>query len=81
MSLVLVVLVGVLFATDMQGEACGPWIETALESMLVSNAAASRLAIAAGARACTDVTGFGLGGHLIEMLRASGADAELCAAQ
>ncbi len=68
---------GVLFATDMMGEACGPWIEAALESMLTSNGPASRLARAAGVRACTDVTGFGLGGHMLEMLRASGLDAEL----
>jgi selenide,water dikinase len=36
--------------------------------MLQSNAAASRLALDYQASACTDITGFGLAGHLLEML-------------
>jgi selenide,water dikinase len=36
--------------------------------MLQGNRAAAELAIAHGASACTDITGFGLLGHLLEML-------------
>jgi selenide,water dikinase len=68
---------GVLFAADMTGDARGIDIEAAIRSMLVSNAGAAAAAHEAGANACTDVTGFGLGGHLIEMLRGCGLDAEL----
>ncbi len=66
---------GVLFHADMQGRARGPWIESAIASMLASNAAAARLARAAGAAAATDVTGFGLAGHLGRMAAKSGVTA------
>ncbi len=36
--------------------------------MLASNGPAAELALAHGATACTDITGFGLLGHLLEML-------------
>ncbi len=68
---------GVVFAADMRAEAPGETVDAALASMLRSNAAAARVFRACGATSCTDVTGFGLLGHLVEMLRASGADAEL----
>jgi selenide, water dikinase len=46
--------------------------EAALVEMERLNAVASRLALAHGARAATDVTGFALAGHALGMARASG---------
>ena len=68
---------GVVFHADMQGLSRGPWLQAALDSVVRSNAAALHVARAAGARALTDITGFGLVGHLGEMLRASRVSAEL----
>jgi len=65
---------GTLFAAHMQLLADGRDISAAVESMLQSNAAAAELAVAHGASACTDITGFGLLGHLLEML-----DTDRCA--
>ena len=55
-------------------------VQAAVASMTLLNADASRAALAAGVRAATDVTGFGLLGHLHRMLAASGAAARLWAA-
>jgi selenide,water dikinase len=68
---------GVLFAAAMRGAARAAWLEAALQSMCASNRAAVPVLQRHGARACTDVTGFGLVGHLMEMLRASRASAAL----
>lgn len=59
---------GVLFAAHMQLCADGRDIDAAMRMMLQSNSAAARLALSHGATAATDVTGFGLWGHLWEML-------------
>ena len=68
---------GTLFAADMRHKAKGPWIATALASMLQSNQEAARCLFAHGATACTDVTGFGLLGHLVEMIKPSHIDVEI----
>lgn len=49
------------------------------QSMVQLNKAASEAMIACGASACTDVTGFGLFGHLISMARHSGVTAQIWA--
>jgi selenide,water dikinase len=52
-------------------------VEAAIATMVQSAEPAASSLLAHRATACTDVTGFGLLGHLLEMLRASGADAVL----
>ena len=68
---------GVVFAAAMRGAAGAATIQNALDSMRRSNRRGAELLAAHGARACTDITGFGLLGHLIEMLNASGTRARL----
>jgi selenide,water dikinase len=65
---------GTLFAADMRHKAKGPWIQAALGSMLLSNQEAARCLHRYRANACTDVTGFGLLGHLVEMVKPAGVD-------
>ncbi len=68
---------GTLFAADMRGEARARWVANALEEMAVSNQRAVASLVDHGAGACTDITGFGLLGHLVEMTRPSEVDALL----
>ncbi len=68
---------GILLAADMQGTARSAWVESAFSVMQQSNGAAVSVLRDHGARAVTDVTGFGLAGHLQEMLAASGVGAEV----
>jgi len=59
---------GVLFAAHNQLQADGKWIEEAINSMLQSNRVSAEILHKHSLSACTDVTGFGLAGHLLEML-------------
>jgi selenide,water dikinase len=68
---------GVILHADMLGRATGRWLLSCFESMLTSNGEAAAIALELGAKAVTDVTGFGLAGHLGAMLRASGVSAVL----
>ncbi|WP_200906760.1 selenide, water dikinase SelD [Cobetia sp. UCD-24C] len=68
---------GTLLAAHARLEARGRWIDAALDSMQQSSQRAADILRAHQASASTDVTGFGLLGHLVEMTRASGVDAEL----
>jgi len=52
-------------------------LDLALDRMARLNAAAAALALQHGATACTDVTGFGLAGHVMEVARASGVSVRL----
>jgi selenide,water dikinase len=68
---------GILFAALMRGRAGAAPIAPAIAGMRQSARAAAQIFAAHGATAMTDISGFGLAGHLGEMLRASRATAEL----
>ena len=64
---------GILVSGSRQGRTSDADLATAIDGMRTLNRAASEVLVAAGVRAATDVTGFGLLGHGLEMARASGA--------
>jgi len=61
---------GALLAAWMRGQCRARWFEKLIASMLLSNAGAGAIFASAGVTGCTDVTGFGLAGHMLEMLDA-----------
>ena len=63
---------GLLVSGSRQSRTAPADLAVAIESMRRLNRAASEVLVAAGIRAATDVTGFGLLGHGLEMARASG---------
>jgi selenide, water dikinase len=68
---------GAILAAAMQSQAKPEWLDGAIASMLHSNQVAAQIFAEYQIRACTDVSGFGLVGHLTEMLRASNLSANL----
>src|SRR5436309_483790 len=68
---------GVILAADARGLGPARIVEGALATMVQSAGPAAGCLLAHRATACTDVTGFGLLGHLLEMLRASNMNAVL----
>lgn len=63
---------GVILAAHMQARCPGPVLTQCLQQMLLSNRQAADILRQHQASAMTDVTGFGVLGHLDEMLSASG---------
>lgn len=63
---------GTILSAAREGKAGAGWVESAITSMLRLNRHAAHLAGRVGVRAATDVTGFGLLGHLWEMTSKSG---------
>jgi len=68
---------GVVLYADMRGRARAEWLMAAHRSMLTLNDAAAEVARRLGATAATDVTGFGLAGHLGDLLQASACGARV----
>jgi selenide, water dikinase len=68
---------GTLLAADMRGKARARWVTAAIAHMVASNRLAADILRRHGVHAATDVTGFGLLGHLVEMVRASDVDVML----
>jgi selenide,water dikinase len=66
---------GVLMAAEMAGQADGAWVDRAIKHMIHPQGEAAQ--ILADAHAMTDVTGFGLAGHLSGLCDASGCGATL----
>jgi selenide, water dikinase len=71
---------GAVVTAHKRGAAPPGALDAAVAAMCEPNREASHAARAAGAHAVTDVTGFGLLGHLHELARASGCAAEVDAA-
>lgn len=68
---------GILLAAHMQNRCRGDWLDEALLQMLQHNQRAATIFSESHVRACTDVTGFGLLGHLQELCDASQVGAQL----
>jgi len=71
---------GIIATALMTGSSEEAWVRESVRWMTTLNRAACEAMLDVGVNACTDVTGFGLLGHLQQMLTASGAAGEVWAA-
>lgn len=72
---------GIVATAIKEGTAKASWVEAAVRSMTTLNRGAAEVMTRLGIQAATDVSGFGLLGHLRQMLRASGVSGTLEARQ
>ncbi len=72
--------VGAILSSTGDGRGEAAWLDAAIDSMLRLNRHAAHLAVRLRLRSATDVTGFGLAGHLWEMVERSGVSAVIEAA-
>ena len=68
---------GVIATAAKRGSARSEYVDAAIQSMLTLNRTACDEMLQASANGCTDVTGFGLIGHALEMANASGVTLEI----
>ncbi len=73
--------IGIITTAIKADRAAPPTVDAALAVMTTLNRAAADAMLAVGVNAATDVTGFGLLGHLGEIVRASGVGAHIHADQ
>lgn len=73
--------VGAVLAADMRRQARPDPVADAIAAMTQSNAEAARILFSNGATACTDITGFGLAGHLRRLLLRHGVSCSIELAQ
>jgi cysteine desulfurase NifS/selenium donor protein len=71
--------VGIISTAAKQGVAYTKDVRASIDVMVTLNRTASEMLYDAGATACTDITGFGLLGHLRELAVGSGVDVEISA--
>ena len=68
---------GVLTTAHKRGQLSPEDLASTIASMVTLNRAAARAAVDAGVHAATDITGFGLAGHLHEMAAAAGVEVRI----
>ena len=68
---------GIITTAHKAGECPSEVLDAAVGEMISLNEGAGRAMVSVGASAATDVTGYGLAGHLLSMLEASGAGARI----